>query len=1560
VRLISKDRDGDTLNEHGVVSLPTLSRMPSAMSKTESWNIPKRNRGAEHIPHGVLGSLRDSYIVDMMVYGVPGDFVANNPSRFQITSSDMLKHQFERTMDFFFGLIYALNQYLAECRKVRKSLEQKDREACGDGSNDSLIAMVQAFDPSDKDLAASGCGGNPGAWADSRLRMLVHSSASLQVTVEILPKHSNTRLVHRERYYAAIVAPQGSHCDLTWDVVLGKMRETNVRRKLQEEATIAKNNGRDRAPPVQLLSAAEQIVNGTASDRPMHSDEYTSGTEGWVLVALAHVNTDNPVTRGWTSTEAMKACQTDGKHGTINPAVGPWSKEFQENECLTPSALVSNVFSLGIEFARCSYAGNPVSKYPEQSDFRYYMPEMCMKPNNELRTHRECHEAFHAQEKPLQPYCTTGWHFTRLPPLVRDECVFFLDPDQCFSTPRSYLNKSSIGNWWARVDLKQQKGRLESCGGLASAEYGLPNPLLGNYAQNLAVGLNDVQDIACANIGKEHIIPQISYLVTPMHEMKDDTNAQRDYHDDTVAKLRQGDTNVTSYEPMHTIYADKSSVLLTGIPERSGTCDSTRQMAQWLSDEANGYVGSGKREGKPATLQRMIHRNIKAPDMETADNVMQEMLLKFEQLDISTVHGPMYIVLMAALDSMYPHKKMYLNVSMYGLGEAGKSRLLDTIKLCMVPGTFIEVEHKSELADLSQEPSQYHAVHVYHEMPDALIQDKGKVKQTGVKALSIEKGKLTEGKLGAQTAGIYNGDRRTIHLKKWFAGAHIYNSNMETPDQLAEAFVTRILPFIVPLVFRPDRSATDKNAHNTLQKASARRQGGADIVSMIKTYFKHMQCTVFLIGTLIEFAGMMLVDMTAFAFVSKRVDIALHSLGMRLTPRTVERGQVIASTMTFAAMHHEEFATPHGRYASTDRDFAARDLFDSQHTWEMELICSESSARSALQSVLTGFRKGSVAKIAQALMHIIKTSGVPYSEMLSAVAPSTTGVRKDPTAPCVLDLNYVRFNVGTSSTGLIDFCARVVEALSVTTGSKITASQVEDIIKHLGSHPAWYLTEHTTMDVRLTNVGNSTTTWEEEARYTYLGYMDKSKVRGHAPDIPAAYIDGTKALWKRSRHAMTTGTFNDFLWPAETHDDRVTETRTVSLDTRRTDGCILFSIAFLNRASQPGFVEKFDKELNHALNTSHTTERYIATPPVDMLEMDPCYPYLVTVEKTKCTDVTGKMANQTFVSRAHFGNVNGDRDRDPSQCREEILFEHNVPLDTIVAVNRVSNGWRMYPFVKPTAYQMLRADKTGPCARFGPHVLDLMLRQCPEFRDAGAKVDGQVPATNELFETRKVLVCAFLQRWFPDFLRHFDEFDHQMEHTNEADAVCEQYTYKLAHKITGMSIAKHAGALREKALSIDDGGQHTKDITVAREMIRLKRAHGGSLEGVEPSIKIDDDGGSVWQLMYHADERTIKAYIVDLQKSIRNISIAKAKNGLKTTFKSFIDEWRSFKKPGVHDGAAYVAHIRRMAKLALSRRRASDSEWMKRLGVGEYAQPVPTTADEADDSDGPSESDGRN
>jgi hypothetical protein len=128
VRLISKDRDGDTLNEHGVVSLPTLSRMPSAMSKTESWNIPKRNRGAEHIPHGVLGSLRDSYIVDMMVYGVPGDFVANNPSRFQITSSDMLKHQFERTMDFFFGLIYALNQYLAECRKVRKSLEQKDRE----------------------------------------------------------------------------------------------------------------------------------------------------------------------------------------------------------------------------------------------------------------------------------------------------------------------------------------------------------------------------------------------------------------------------------------------------------------------------------------------------------------------------------------------------------------------------------------------------------------------------------------------------------------------------------------------------------------------------------------------------------------------------------------------------------------------------------------------------------------------------------------------------------------------------------------------------------------------------------------------------------------------------------------------------------------------------------------------------------------------------------------------------------------------------------------------------------------------------------------------------------------------------------------------------------------------------------------------------------------------------------------------------------------------------------------------------------------------------------------
>ena len=554
-----------------------------------------------------------------------------------------------------------------------------------------------------------------------------------------------------------------------------------------------------------------------------------------------------------------------------------------------------------------------------------------------------------------------------------------------------------------------------------------------------------------------------------------------------------------------------------------------------------------------------------------------------------------------------------------------------------------------------------------------------------------------------------------------------------------------------------------------------------------------------------------------------------------------------------------------------------------------------------------------MSKVAQAIVFLLHQSIHKYSTMFAA---SSTMMHGDET--CLVDLNFVRFTVKKDIHGLRQFAALVANALADTSGNAITTDQVLDVldeIEKLGE------IEHKELDMLIDQSGSRFLNQAESLfKFSVQGWKRRS---AHASTLfDPKWLDDTKNLYRNADKADKWQ-----YWPQETTGPnvRTVNTRAIITDEVRVTGQIKISTAFLNAAQRPDFARDFESKVAQALNTSYTTERIIAKQPTDIMSTNPETPYMVPTARTRTSEQQVFFTNQEFISQEHYDAAEtGDR---PAHRSTEIIYPlSSVSIDSQAAMSRLSKLSQQHPTVLPSAHAILHADPSGVSARFGPHVLDCMLKESHDFRELVKKPDNKVN-----FSVRKKLAYEYLKKHYPDLMRHQHK-NRNVQTTPEANLECHQYTLKVAHVVAEMSFALRMGDMRRRALISENQDEIKKDIKMAKQIRKECVAANNNMLAINDRTGNKRHDRMVKRLRYsnlNGIDLHLKLLKSRNRQTVLNEGIATANSGTNSDFNSFIEEWRSIDKPGAHGGNLYIHLIRTNGARMMDEREARDGKWTR-------------------------------
>lgn len=1503
-------------------------------------------------------------IRNLMVLGQNESDLGRSDTELVVTGMERTKIQVEKKIDYFAAMIHRMSKYLEECQKVLvraralPGMNDQEFEAHLTSANNQF-GDGEAMAAYDDDAVMVAMGGlhedimsQRGAAKESlasftrgQIERCRHAMAVLQVVAEVIPeKHDgDERHCQRVRYYAAIVAKPHYNDLPDWSDALRMVRETNDARVKDELESSAKRRKLGHKNEKEKAKNKIAEMTETESARRLWSEEYHKGWRDFYEVMVGCINQDGAgILKQWAGRECQQVLYS--RPDRVDHTIGPGDKRLKD----TPLALaeVNNVYAFVTEInsvPTLSRASLP-QKHPEQSDDRYYLCDLFCAAEEALPVPSVCKTIMvqnHGDLKPMHPEeSETGISFRRLPEDVRRQCIFELDLDN-FRNPRSFLKKLSFGQWWEKQGDNTQVARLAASSKLMPSVAGVTSIFVQDTPLDAPVAASCIQRSTAVDLAAPSMI--VAALDTPLDAVGEMTSARMQAHARTVDQLRalaarwvEGGDNTDlveamvtlSYTPACEIHRCAVYELLHAIPTSRHTCDSTRAMCNAAKSHEVGFFGS------PETIKRYTHERLKAPDMEAACNAMQERLLKYEcPLGIASVHPAMALMHCSLLDAMTAHRKLYINVCYYGFGQTGKDTLVDRlVKWCSVKGTIKIFGHTSALAQLGHGPGDAHLLCVYNEALDSIAAPKGQKSETGNVAVSRAKNGMTENEQRSSTLTHVDGVKMTVELARAFLCATAYISNLDSVSQIPEALLTRLIPMQIAMAHRENHGAADKNAFSTMGNNNK-----DSLKEHTKGYFVQQQCHIFLHGTCHAYGGLEAVDMTIFSVVTKQINTALRQLGMQLDPRTIEQAMLLAKVFTCEGNYFRTHQTPHGRHCGSRFGVTEATLFDHRHRWEMEAICSEAIARSSMRLVLGRFRQGTLCKVAKAIMWIIKQGDQKYSKMF--VAQDTIRETNHQQKTCVVDLHHVRFTVPKEGNSSMTFATKVSHALMDSTSQSITPSQVNDIFHDMCKLGEL---EHNELDMRLV----IDPTYEDplgggplgaDEVYTVNGWREVCKSAQTQVVIDPAWLDKTKDAWRKNKFSRNEEEFASGYWPQEVDGGDTVTNRVMIMDDLRSTGTIYISTAFLGRASRDGFVNEFDQKLTAALMTTMTTERVIARPPADMMEANPEVPYLCFTERARPGPQQPSITNQEFVTTGHHANLFGGEKKAKFRDGESITFEANVPIDTQVTKRHVERLSNKYPTALPTAHQLLAADPSGVCCRFGPHILDELARTSPVFRISLTQNDSAAA-----FASRKALVAAHLTQQYGDLMRHChgpgaDPRTWQnLETTPDADGRATEFTLKIAHQVTELSYAKRMGDLRPRALNVEACSVKENEIRHTERVLAMMTADPTcpNIDGAE-SDEDDEPFNEVLRHLRYAEPIDARKRIAELQKEVNKTrtlhKMAVEDAGINLEFDTFLEEWRSLSKKGAHTGPGYVNYLRRNGRRMMAAREKRDGVWMRVL-----------------------------
>ena len=1285
------------------------------------------------------------------------------------------------------------------------------------------------------------------------------------------------------------------------------------------------------------------ITSTDAANRELHSTNYTQAMMDWVSVIKGHINQAESATLNmFDCKEFTESISTYAD--MIDHTIGPWDIPITDpRKVVDVDAVFSVVSELNSKGSELVAGLSP--KYPEQNDSLNYFGHVFRDNKDDPMPEIEARkEKINMLDCPDHPEYSHGIEFN-LPPEVTNNCIFLVKLDN-FNSPRSHLKRQFIGAWWEHDDVYNHISRLTPGDALVPDPSGFSNP----YIQPGAVSDRPLQSSQATQLLNNGVDTakkgEYDFRDNPIERLRQTHKGNENMRMSALAKIRDGVQDVP-YTHAYKLQRSTLETLLSKVANtQTGVCDAAVSICQWIQNPKNQFMGPRDR------VWRDVQWSSLDPSMESSCLALGLRMFYYEtELDVAVNHIIICKAHESLIDAMCPHSGLFWNLLWYGLGMSGKGNAASVIKKMAIPETVKIEGYCSDMSALGQLVAQYYSMEIKDEALDSIVEASGKKGskgsgEAGNKALSIEKMKLTENKLDSSTLTHDEmGRKMNIVVKLPWHCPVAYIANLGSITALPHAFQTRVDADAIPLMDRARHSAADKNA------ASGNHNDDDSMVEEVKLGFQQWQAFAFIYGNNKELAHGEGTHMGVLTYTWELVSEALRKMNRYvMDPRAIERARIIARVSTEEGIWYRDNLRPHGYF--TNRDVTIDSLLDDKHRFEMGNVCSFSTAVRAIKTAISSsMGNGVTSQITKTVMWMIQQKdNIKYSQIFApapdkgfrdrryngndACRQGNNDGEHDPVDD--LDLHYVALEVPPGDTGLSVLASQIANHMKQAGTSALTPEQCMDALNEMINYGS---VTHHRLDVLFPIqqlYKQHLKPWQRGTRYSLAEWIRFCRRERGDVHFKASDLDVVQKLWRQDTAGRSGVEMHESrYWPQENTAATKVSTRVLKQDTRA--GRVYISTAFLTFASLSNYTHEFDKELDNILATVCTTERVIAMPEVSMLDVEPSAPYLPKTMRLTYGPVNRGVTNQRFLAKKfRKGKMKG-------RANSVKWYTANVPIELQVLQQRFEECCERYATPIPSAHYLLDLDPQAISCIFAPYVLHLLLTESDAFQtEYVARSDAP-----DSFAVRKSIAAVFLKDRFPDLMRH-KEADGvtDVENSADADFTESEFVLCIAHVITEQSYAERMGALRQNMLNAEDLCDIMDELhcmNVLQQLLqtdtatRLVNVCPRSINAAKAMVLADRPGmesetfDMVHDRIMHLTSDEIKDHQAEVTRGNRETvalhSLAMRGSGADKSATSFIDEWRSLKKPGAHGGEGYVNEIRRRGA-EMMRVRAERDGWL--------------------------------
>ena len=1026
----------------------------------------------------------------------------------------------------------------------------------------------------------------------------------------------------------------------------------------------------------------------------------------------------------------------------------------------------------------------------------------------------------------------------------------------------------------------------------------------------------------------------------PVHQMRACKKVIAPQVAKSTAYLRSGGLKREDYVPMHVYQTQALEEFMHVLPTNTRVNEPTKVTGEKLAEPGFLFGRETSNEVPPVPL---------GPDYEGSCNMNQTIANLLEAMGVCNLHGLAQLMLLAILDSTYPHKELGIHLLCYGLAEVGKSYLVKLLIELLVPGTIaVRMLESARASTSSNEKSATQGAMVFHETPAGITVDAKASPDSNV-AVDVMKNAMTEKEVVASNlAMVEDGDRIRKEIRRTEMRVMIILSNLAGLYCIVPTFLSRVWSYMVPAAVRPGHSVADSQAWGDMHKGTGVDQASTRIKDILRT----TQCLTSLFGNMIWFGLLAPPDCTAFALVRKRIEEDLCTQGQQLRTRAVGHANRIALTLMYQRIVHDMRFRAH---APWDMAITPKDIFDQHQTVAMSMSISEAEASKALVMAMATFNEDDVrlfaATIRKMLLESAKT-GKGYAAHFTAPPVPIHGNSKankdQPPPEFLVDLRTIRMYVGRTDSAFVNWCGGLCKIMRTLTSCQISPTQMREIVDMIADvHGPWRSTVHKKIDMMIPAMEGVPFGLADAVTWTVEGKLRDARVRqmGSGPTVEDITRAGKE--WAKGVHAAQCDRDPSLLEPwdparyffaYETGDDSSIE-ETVNVDKSQLSetGYISISVAFLDRQCdvKPG-------DSTPVVRTACTSNT-VTRPLISVISPNPSkhgemVPYLCPSDMMRCkSDVQHIIPNPSYAGedgeggkdRGSLWSRNGCAGAVPDDRKQaEVAIPMHVPLDVHITFIRARELAQKHPTMIASLHLVVFASASTFTAILAPGLLHSMYNS-----DSSTvfKTLYDEPWSLDRDARMETEVRREIDYSFRDFVRPCGYDAHgdpvPLEDTPRANELHCRYRDAWAHRVRVLANSSGMGRIRDNSLRVANPD------TIRAEIAMIQAAKSGQRTAFNFDVCGQDmpEIDRLRCLSAAALATKLKEAHRRLDMASKCVSESRRFTSARYEFTSYLDEYTHMIKTGeISDYSIYsnfVRYSRAEAKKLLHEQSVRESAW---------------------------------